>query len=251
MACLLHADCLNEIFEYLEDKVDLYSCLLVNRLWCEVSVRILWTNIQNYNTLIACLPNESKEILCKNDIIISTPTSKPLLFNYVAFIKHLSVTDIGEFIEKLSNPITSQSLDYNKYILAQEMFRMFMNQISSLKELEFSLILQFSIPPPFSILPPFSIPTSFLIPRLSIPTPNYSYIPNINFINYPGAIDCLKNLSRLNCGSDIYSEFFYQLSQVCHNIQSLKITFRRDISDGLADLISVQQNLKYLSIYNS
>ncbi len=41
MACLLHADCLNKIFESLEDKVDLYSCLLVNRLWCKVSVRIL------------------------------------------------------------------------------------------------------------------------------------------------------------------------------------------------------------------
>ncbi len=42
----LLADCLNEIFEYLEkDEVTLYSCLLVNRLLCEVSVRILWRNI--------------------------------------------------------------------------------------------------------------------------------------------------------------------------------------------------------------
>ena len=47
----LPADCLNEIFEYLEeDRVALRSCLLVNQLWCEVSVRILWKNIRNYNT---------------------------------------------------------------------------------------------------------------------------------------------------------------------------------------------------------
>src|SRR6266498_1235696 len=72
------------------DKVSLHSCLLVNRFWCEVSVPILWTSIQNYNTLIACLPNESKEILYENEIIISTPTSKPL-FNYVTFIKSLSM----------------------------------------------------------------------------------------------------------------------------------------------------------------
>src|SRR5438105_1207395 len=76
----LPADCLNEIFENLkEDKITLHSCLLVNRLWCEVSVRILWRDILNFIystpyehkqrvksavliTLIACLPSESKEL---------------------------------------------------------------------------------------------------------------------------------------------------------------------------------------------
>ena len=48
----LPIDCLNEIFEHLEnDKVTLYSCLLVNRFWCKTSVRILWRIIRNYNTL--------------------------------------------------------------------------------------------------------------------------------------------------------------------------------------------------------
>src|SRR5436189_2803217 len=91
-------DCLDNIFEYLEkDKITLYSCLLVNRLWCEVSVRILWRNIWNFydssihNTLISCLPNESKNILHGIGIFISTPTSKPPLFNYTSFCKALSV----------------------------------------------------------------------------------------------------------------------------------------------------------------
>src|ERR1043165_2986651 len=67
MASQLHADCLGEIFEYLRgDEVTLRSCLLVNHLWCEGSVRILWARIQNYNTLVACLPSESKEILFKS-----------------------------------------------------------------------------------------------------------------------------------------------------------------------------------------
>ena len=88
----LPADCLNEIFEYLEDdKFTLYSCILVNRLWCEVSVRILWRNSYNnynsrtYNTLISCLPNESKEIISENRIVISTKTLKPPIFIYAAF----------------------------------------------------------------------------------------------------------------------------------------------------------------------
>src|SRR5277367_5248718 len=93
----MSVDCLNEIFEYLkDDKVTLYSCVLVNRLWYEVSVRFLWRNTCNYSTsnfrtLISCLPNESKEILSKNGIIISTPTSKPPIFNYASFCKVLLI----------------------------------------------------------------------------------------------------------------------------------------------------------------
>ena len=127
----LPTDCLNEIFESLEDKADLRSCLLVNRLWCEVSVPILWTNIQNYKTLINCLPNESKEIFYKNGIIISTPTSKPPLFNYASFIKNLSIDTVSRKINNLlkkRQPFRSD--DKKLLIILQEVFKMFMSQIS-------------------------------------------------------------------------------------------------------------------------
>src|ERR1044071_6495954 len=110
MARKLPTDCLNEILECLEqDKPSLHSCLLTNRHWCEVAVRILWRNLWNFqyhvyypyrtcqlssavlNTLIACLSNESKDLLCANGILIPTPTSKPPLFNYMSFIKVLPV----------------------------------------------------------------------------------------------------------------------------------------------------------------
>src|ERR1044072_2273267 len=99
----LSIDCLNEIFERLEDKVDLSSCLLVNRLWCKISVRILWRTIQNHNTLIACLPDESKEFLHDNGLMTLTPTSKPPLFNYIGFIQTLSMGDIYENIQTLQD----------------------------------------------------------------------------------------------------------------------------------------------------
>src|SRR5687767_3010854 len=119
MACLLPADCLNEIFENLEeDKITLYSCLLVNRLWCEVSVRILWRDIWRFkysvsykhqrqehrvesailSTLIGCLPSESKELLHNNGIFITTTTSKPLLFNYASFCKVLTINGIFRMV---------------------------------------------------------------------------------------------------------------------------------------------------------
>src|SRR4051812_45632195 len=95
----LIVDCLRKVFVYLEEDEDtLRSCLLVNRLWCEISVRIFWRSIRNYNTLIACFPNESKKILHKSGIITSISASKPPTFNYASFCKVLSV-------EKVDNKI--------------------------------------------------------------------------------------------------------------------------------------------------
>jgi len=76
-----------------------------------------------------------------------------------------------------------------------------------------------------------------------------SLIQNATFTSYPGARACLKDLSELYRGSDICPEFFYQLSKICHNIQVLRVTYQKVISNGLADLISTQQNLKYLCIF--
>src|SRR2546430_15132670 len=126
----LPADCLNVIFEYLEeDEETLRSCLLVNRLWCEVSVGILWKSIRNYNTLIACLPNESKEILYKNGIITSTSTSNNPMFNYSSFCKALSVYQIKKEIGKLlKNQQSISSQDLKNIIVIQEIFKLLMNQ---------------------------------------------------------------------------------------------------------------------------
>src|SRR5436305_2549943 len=134
--CQLPVDCLNEIFECLEeDKTTLQSCLLVNRLWCEVSVRILWKSVLNCNTLITCLLNESKEILHENGIIIPTPTSKPPLFNYISFIKNLEIDNIIKSLFKNYQSTTPLSLDYQKYTVTQEIYKSLMNKISSLREL--------------------------------------------------------------------------------------------------------------------
>ena len=198
----LPADCLNEIFEYLEeDEIALRSCLLVSRLWCEVSVRILWRNIRNYSTLIACLPNESKEILYKGGISnTSTSTSKSPMFNYATFCKVLSIHQVDCRIRQLlrNQPsILSQSLNgdlhmatqevlnSNTHIITQEVLKLLISQ-TSLRKLTFDL-------------------------SLNIP----------KFTSFPGAKDCLKNLSELCCDSNIHPEFFYQLSQICHNLQSL------------------------------
>src|SRR5581483_11617702 len=87
--------------------------------------------VRNYDTLMACLPNESKEILYGNGIITPSTTSNPPLFNYITFIKDLKLDTLFEKVFK-----NYQSKDDN--LLAQEIYKMFMNQISSLRELHFS-----------------------------------------------------------------------------------------------------------------
>ncbi|GBB86997.1 hypothetical protein RclHR1_13450003 [Rhizophagus clarus] len=207
----LYFDCLSEIFEYLEDdKFTLHSCILVNRLWCKASVRIFWRDVcyyssSNFKTLIACLPNESKEILYKNGINISTSTSKPPTFNYASFCKVLSVEQV---YYKIINLLQSPSHKCKGHIVTREIIQMFMKEILSLKSLVFS---------------PYH---------------------NITFKLFHESKDCLKNLSDLRCGSNISTDLFYQLSQICYNIHTFTLEVGRIVSNGLADLISVQRNLK-------
>jgi hypothetical protein len=143
MASQRPAECLDEIFEYLEDdKLILYLCLLVNRFWCKIAVRILWRNIWDFkntyqqqrplsvassilSTLITCLPNESKELLYKNEIFISAPTSNPPLFNYPEFCKVLSINEITKIVYKV--------LKDRNYLVANEIIKMF-TKVSTLKK---------------------------------------------------------------------------------------------------------------------
>jgi len=226
----LPVDCLNDIFEFLEgDKNTLCSCLLVNRLWCEISVRILWRNalyaelpIGIFRTLLACLSDKSKELLHKNGIAISTPTLKSPLFNYVSFCNVLSIGAINNAIDYFLTSSNS-NIPANSSLLKQEILKMLMKHITTLKRLSYYLGLWSE---------------NFLIESLT-------------FTHFPGAKDCLMKLSGLNCDSKVPPVFFSQLSKICHNIKSLSITFINHPSNELVEFISSQNNLKYLSLSKS
>ncbi|PKK67557.1 hypothetical protein RhiirC2_852072 [Rhizophagus irregularis] len=119
-------------------------------------------------------------------------------------------------IKSLQLITSAEDFDHGKRLLLQEILKMFMN-LSSLKSLDCST----------------------------------AYIDDIEFIYLPEAKFCLRNLTRLCCDSDSPPKFFYQLSQICHNIQSIIIDFADVISNGLADLISSQNNLKCITLISS
>jgi hypothetical protein len=229
MTYQIPTDCLNEIMECLEEDIPtLHSCLLVDRLWCEISVRILWRNVWNFkslnqirplkvttsilSTLVACLSNESKELLFRNGIFISTPTSKPPLFNYAAFCKVLSINQINYIIN--SSRVSINLLKDKRNLITNEVIKMFVDQIYSLKRLNYY----------------------------------YDIVFSFTFTYFPVA----KYLSELRCSSNLPSEFFYQLSQISQNLQSISIEFYDYVTEELKELISLQNNLKKiaLSVYD-
>src|SRR6266498_1452051 len=101
MVCF-NKDVLFLIFKELNnDKKSLYSCLLVNRTWCEIAVPILWKNPRQYfitdnaksmlfDVILLHLSEESRDVL-KNYGINNpiTETYHRPLFNYINFWRYL------------------------------------------------------------------------------------------------------------------------------------------------------------------
>src|SRR6266498_1633935 len=102
MVCL-NKDILLLILEELQDdNKSLYSCLLVNRAWCETAVSILWkipgrTHLTGkaesklFNVILLHLSEESKDNLRNQGIDFFTETYQPPLFNYIGFWRHLNL----------------------------------------------------------------------------------------------------------------------------------------------------------------
>ena len=105
---VIDEDCLRLIFEELcDDRCTMYSCLLVNRLWCEAVVPVLWKDPWKFlndlkdfkrdeqflNTILLHLSKESRNNLTSRDDInkyLNIPQQQQTpLFNYINFIKYI------------------------------------------------------------------------------------------------------------------------------------------------------------------
>ncbi|GBC04073.1 hypothetical protein RclHR1_00550018 [Rhizophagus clarus] len=225
----LTSDCLYEIFQYLEDSTkSLHSCLLVNRIWCETSVPLLWRDpfkpiISYHNkekyyigifcTLFSCLDEETKQFLSICNINSTDLTQKRLLLFNKPLFKY---------------PIYCRYLDLNNLnIIIKQQFR---NEefITLVKQVFLKMI----------------ISKSNSIKKIIIQDDNQHSIYPIS--DFPGAERSLSQLVELQCDSCINSLFYYELARCCKNIQRLIITYCRSDNLGLISLIKVQRSLKYL-----
>jgi len=97
----LPADCLYEVFQHIEhDRQTLYSCILVNRLWCESAIESFWKNPFRFglnssiiNTYTMCLGEDEKTSLVDEGVILPNCEKGPT-FNYADILQHISLKKI-------------------------------------------------------------------------------------------------------------------------------------------------------------
>jgi hypothetical protein len=211
----LNKDILFLIFEELiDDSKSLFSCLLVNRLWCETVIPILWSNPwcyginygnKNYlfTIITSYLSDDIKEFLTRQGIQLPSISSKSLLFDYLSFCRSINASTINTIIS------IGASLAYNQFLLQQEFYSLFMKKFPELKYLDMRSI-------------------------------------NHQLFYFPEANTRLESLCELKCSTFIDSTYFYGLARICQCIQRLVIfNVNPKVNHGIAKLIEVQKNLKY------
>ncbi|RGB26997.1 hypothetical protein C1646_820033 [Rhizophagus diaphanus] len=138
-----------DIIKYFyNDYSTLYSCVLVNRLWCRITIPILWENpfsipIKNYNVIgiyLHYLNDDLKTKLNKyyeiNKLFPSTT-----LFNYPMFLKILNIYEIISSVDKWSE--TFKTSQFKKFIY-MSLFKIFIENEVNLHTLEIEIITYFN-----------------------------------------------------------------------------------------------------------
>lgn len=225
----LNKDILTIIFYEIFHEYDynsLFSCLLVNKYWCETVIPILWRNPWRYqmkdyqkkslfNIIITFLSDESKEFLRNQNIEIIIPfkRKKLIFFDYLKYCKSMINYNLYDIINynNNNNKINNLMNDYYRYILQEEIYKLLIYKCPPLKYLDITFIQQ----------------------QIDL---------------FPGAKNWLSEILELRCNGDIEPHYFQGLAKFSQNIEKIIINSSREDNYGLAKLIEVQKNLKYFKI---
>src|SRR6266542_414757 len=131
----LDEDCLKIILtELQDDQNSLYSCILVNRFWCRISIPILWKkpfvpkNVKLYNMIIYLLRLSSKKLLFDHNVL-PTISNKPF-FNYISFSSEIPTP----FINGMIRTLTDDKHEKDKTnLLEQEIYKLFVCNCKNIK----------------------------------------------------------------------------------------------------------------------
>ncbi|UZO24533.1 uncharacterized protein OCT59_016829 [Rhizophagus irregularis] len=207
----LNKDILFLLFEELQDNSKfLFSCLMVNRKWCETVIPILWRNpwrysinykkISLYSIIISYLSNDIKEFLTKKGILI---LNQSLTFDYLSFCRNIDIKVIDDIIS------IGSSLVYNRFLLQEEIYSLLIKKCPEIKYLNICGTYEIVYPPEAKVR--------------------------------------LESLCELTCDTLIDTRYFYRLAQICQQIQRIIIINKNlvKVNHGTTKLIEFQKNLKY------
>ncbi|PKC70752.1 hypothetical protein RhiirA1_532482 [Rhizophagus irregularis] len=223
----LNKDVIFLILEELQDdNKSLYSCLLVNRTWCETTVPILWKNParQYYSTnnaynillnvILLHLSEESRNNLKYQGInLFMKPYQRPL-FNYISFWRHLDLF----FLEHMINVFDTYTVKSKIFIIEDEIFKLFINGNTNF--------------------------VSLFIPKLLNP----------RIFNILGNEHCFSGLEYFYCDDNTNSNILERLAKISTSIEKLRVDIRYNDVDnpGIVELIEGQKNLRDVKlIYNN
>ncbi|GBB87646.1 hypothetical protein RclHR1_01410029 [Rhizophagus clarus] len=212
----LYRDILYLIFEELQyDKVTLVSCLMVNKIWCEIAVSILWKNpwedlthegeILLLNVIVSHLLSPDNTRINNTNSFFSffTNSYKKPLFNYVRFCKHLNLETIEDIFythaqyKDLRNDILSLFINENA-----EYTHLYMREY-------------------------------------------YDYH------HFPGAEQCFSKIKFLRCDATVNDNNLAILTKMCKSIKELEFfIYKRDNNYGISRLIENQESLNSISFLN-
>ncbi|CAG8463901.1 113_t:CDS:2 [Diversispora eburnea] len=225
------------IFENLDTK-SLSSSILVNRVWCLNSIKILWKDpfsvlhenpssnfqlrtLSIIQTYIYCLSDEIKSQLILDKVPIDKlrPT-----FEYTSFLCVLHLPDlynsIGSWLAQYHINIRRDGFQHK--LLMKELCKLFLIQCKELKALDFS-----------------GVPNIRHLIHHKNNIRDYEI-----FFELPGVISYFKNLQYFRCKDDFPSRMLISLASLANNIFTLDITRKKD-NEGLVELINTQENLRH------
>ncbi|RGB30564.1 hypothetical protein C1646_817838 [Rhizophagus diaphanus] len=139
----------NEIIQHLKkDFSTLYSCILVNRLWCRLAIPLLWEDpfcipTQNYRYIeiyLSYLKYDDKEKFNEYGIINNLLPSNTLLFNYPSLIKYLKTTRICFSIETWVGTLMNDNPEKLKKLVCRSLFEIFLENEGNLYSFEFIML---------------------------------------------------------------------------------------------------------------
>ncbi|GBB89105.1 hypothetical protein RclHR1_01580006 [Rhizophagus clarus] len=190
---------------------------MVNRLWCETVIPILWKNpwcyninYQNkkslYSVITSYLTDDIKEFLIRQEILLPSILHQSLLFDYLSFCRSVD-------IDKLNTIVSIGSSDlYKQFLLQQEGCKLLMRKCPELKYLNIGSIKH-------------------------------------QIFYFPEAKAHLESLCELKCDTSIDSSYFYGLASICNYIQRLIVINKiMQVNHGLVKLIENQRNLRYFEL---
>ncbi|PKC55271.1 hypothetical protein RhiirA1_475917 [Rhizophagus irregularis] len=234
----------NIIKYFHNDYSTLYSCVLVNRLWCRIMIPILWENpfsipIKNYNVIDIYLHYLNDDLKTKlNEYKINKLFPSTTLFNYPMFLKYLNIYKIISSVEKWSETFKTSQFsgefflikDFKKFI-NMSLFIIFIENEVNLHTLEIEISITY-----------FNTYVDYILEII---------------LQYPIFIHKFRNLKIYILINDKYiqiknhQQFLQLIINYCKNIKFLdlyKFVWNENYFLVLNLIESFNQNLNHLSI---